>query len=163
MINNFETPKNCYHRSSPEGGFRRCVLRSKLPCFWNIRRQESYIRIFSIGTGAYANAADWNPRDDDRRRVNSWIPGYRIRQGTCSFIKVRQRSVRIKNNAQNECMYKTDYGRKSGESEREDGQMGVTKPCAVSIIFCVYRHGILPSLIAGEQQQLLMIFDWFLL
>ncbi len=66
------------------------------------------VKIFSIGAAGYVYAADYNPFDKDRRRVNAWTQGNSVKQGSWTVEK-RKKGLTFRNNDQNEYLYSADY------------------------------------------------------
>lgn len=67
------------------------------------------VTIYNLAHGEYLYAADFKPFDNDRRRVFTWRPGNRVKQGTWRLEPVSPSEVRIFNTYQLEYLYAADY------------------------------------------------------
>lgn len=82
------------------------------------RVRHEHFEIFSCHQGGYIYAADFAPKDKDRRRVFAWRRGNRISQGEW-HCTLNSNKYFMRNTKQNEYMYCADFGAQDNGHNRK--------------------------------------------
>lgn len=101
-------------KTSDQGPFNSMPNDKKFVVFGST---SSRVEIFSLGHAGFVYAAGYNPKDNDRRRVNGWKAGHQIREGYWQqYNKDSLGRVWLRNTHWNEYLYAADYGASGGNN-----------------------------------------------